>query len=79
MSPEVALLSEVWETVKGHLPQREKLQIAESLLRSFDENVDMSELDDYVNEFDKVMKAAIISYYDDGYDEEDDYDDDDWG
>ena len=68
MSPEVALLNEVWESVKGHIAQKEKL------LRLFDESLDMHEIDAYANEFDKVMKAAIVSYYDDGYEEED-YDD----
>ena len=71
MSPEVALLNEVWESVKGHVPQKEKLQEAEKLLRLFDESLDMHEIDAYANEFDKVMKAAIVSYYDDGYEEED--------
>ena len=79
MSPEVALLNEVWESVKGHVPQKEKLQEAEKLLRLFDESLDMHEIDANANEFDNVMMAAIVSYYDDGYEEED-YDDynNDW-
>ena len=79
MSPEVALLNEVWESVKGHIAQKEKHHEAEKLQRLFDESLDMHEIAAYAKEFDKGRKAAIGSYYDDGYEEED-YDDynNDW-
>jgi len=76
MSPEVALLNEVWEIMKGHVPQKERLPEAERLLRLFDENIDIGDIDMYKNEFDKVMKTAIVSYFDEGVDDEDEFDDD---
>lgn len=75
MSPEVALLNEVWEIMKGHVPQKERLQEAERLLRLFDENIDCGDIHMYKNEFDKVMKTAIVSYFDEGVEDEDDFDD----
>jgi hypothetical protein len=75
MSPEVALLNEVWEIMKGHVPQKERLHEAERLLRLFEENIDIGDIDMYKNEFDKVMKTAIVSYYDEGVDDEDEFDD----
>ena len=74
MSPEVALLSEVWDTVKEHISKKEKVNVAESILRCFEENVDMSELNLYKHEFDSAMKTAILSSGD--YDE--DAEDEDW-
>lgn len=76
MSPEVALLNEVWEIMKGHVPQKERLSEAERLLRLFDENIDIGDIDMYKNEFDKVMKTAIVSYFDEGVEDEDEFDDD---
>lgn len=77
MSPEVALLHEVWDSVRTHITVKERLHEAERLLRIFDEHIDMSELSDNAHEFDKSMKAAIVNFYDDGYDEDDDLDLDD--
>ena len=54
-----------------------KAWIAEEVVRIFDDNVDISEFDEVINEFDSVMKAAIISHFDIGFDDNDD-DDDDW-
>ena len=77
MSPEIALLSETWDAVKSHVPTKERLPIAESLLRLFDEHIDISEIDMYKNEFDKIMKTAIVSYFDE-FEEEEDEDDSYW-
>jgi len=77
MSPEIALLNETWDLVKSHVSSKEKLEVAETLLRLFEENIDISEIHIHSNEFDKVMKTAIVSYFDEGVeDEDDDYDDD---
>ena len=75
MSPEVALLSEVWDMMKDHVPQKERLLEAEKLLRLFEDHVDISEIESYTSDFDKSMKAAILSHFDDGFDDEDDDDD----
>lgn len=63
MSPEVSLLSEVWQMVKNHIHTKERLDVAEDMLRIFDEHVDLSDLEVYKNEFDRNMKAAILAHY----------------
>jgi hypothetical protein len=40
----------------------------------FEEHIDMSDIEENAHEFDKVMKAAIISFYDEGFDEDEDDD-----
>ena len=76
MSPEVALLYEVWDNLKSTVPQKERLQVAESMVRTFDEHVDISDVENSLNEFDTVMKTAIVSHFDIGLEEEDE--DEDW-
>ena len=76
MSPEVALLLDSWDTVKTYIPAKERLHVAEELVRSFEDNVDITEAEDHANEFDSVMKAALISHFDIGM--EDDDDDEEW-
>jgi len=39
--------------------------------------VDISEAEDHINTFDTAMKAALVSHFDIGF--EDDEDDEDWG
>lgn len=74
MSPEVALLHEVWDSVRTHIAIKERLSEAERLLRMFEEHIDLSDIEENAHEFDKVMKAAIVSYYDEGYEEDDEQD-----
>jgi hypothetical protein len=76
MSPEVALLLDSWDTVKTYIPAKERLHVAEELVRTFEDNVDITEAEDHANEFDSVMKAALISHFDIGM--EDDDDDEEW-
>ena len=76
MSPEVALLYEVWDNLKNTVPQKERFQVAESMVRTFDEHVDISDVENSLNEFDTVMKTAIVSHFDIGLEEEDE--DEDW-
>ena len=73
MSPEIALLEEVWDTVKPYISKKEQVEIAEKILVLFDENLGLDDIGIYKNDFDSAMKAALVSYFDD----EDDYDDDD--
>ena len=77
MSPEVALLSEVWSIVKSHVHTKERVEVAESILCAFEDHVDISELEIYKNEFDSSMKAVIKARSEDYGDDEDE--DDDWG
>ena len=74
MSPEVALLNEVWETVKEYIPKKERVEVAENVLRHFDENIDISELEVYSNEFDSAMKTAILTHLDLDLEQSEDYD-----
>ena len=60
MSPEIALLSETWELVKTHVNTKDRLHVAETMLRLFEENIDIGDIDIYKNEFDKVMKICMI-------------------
>jgi len=72
MSPEVALLLDAWDTVKSFIPAKERLHVAEELVRTFEDNVSISDAEDHINEFDTVMKAALVSHFDIGLEDEDD-------
>ena len=74
MSPEIALLLDAWDTVKSFIPAKERLHVAEELVRTFEDNVSISEAEDHINEFDQVMKAALVSHFDIGLDDEDEED-----
>ena len=77
MRPAVALLHEVLTTEKRHAPKNASVELAEALLRCFDDGSDIEDIETDINEFDKVMKAAIVSHY--GYDDDDTDDtDDEW-
>ena len=75
MSPEVALLLDAWDTVKSFIPAKERLHVAEELVRTFEDNVSISDAEDHINEFDTVMKAALVSHFDIGLEDEDDEED----
>jgi hypothetical protein len=74
MSPEVALLLDAWDSIKAFIPAKERLHVAEELVRCFEDNVDISEAEDHANEFDSVMKAALISHFDIGLEDDEDED-----
>jgi len=74
MSPEVALLYDTWDSIKTYIPKKERLHVAEELVRTFDDNVDISEAEDNINSFDSAMKAALVSHFDIGFEDEDDED-----
>ena len=75
MSPETALLLDTWDTIKSFIPAKERLHVAEELVRTFEDNVSISEAEDHINEFDQVMKAALVSHFDIGLEDEDDEED----
>ena len=74
MSPEVALLYDTWDSINTYIPKKERLHVAEELVRTFDDNVDISEAEDNINSFDSAMKAALVSHFDIGLEEDDDED-----
>jgi hypothetical protein len=77
MSPEVALLDEVWDIVKTHVSKKERVEIAEALLRTFEDHVSLDDIEHHIQSFDSAMKAAIKSHFDYLIDKTDD-EDDDW-
>lgn len=72
MNPELVLLVEVWDKFKTHIPKKDKLDVAESLVRLFDEHVDIMDAEHELNELDASLKAAVVSHFDLGFAEEDD-------
>jgi hypothetical protein len=76
MNPEIELLYNIWDSVKPYISAKERLHVAEEILRKFDEHVNISEVEESLNTFDSVMKAAIVSHFDIGL--EDDEDEEDW-
>jgi len=76
MSPEVVLLGEVWDAVKSFVPRKDRLQVAETVVRLFDDNLDISDVETFINEYDSVLKTAVVSHFDLLLEE--DEEDDDW-
>jgi translation initiation factor RLI1 len=74
MNPEIELLYNIWDSVKPYVSIKERLHVAEEIVRVFDDQLDISEVEDNLNQFDSVMKAALISQYEFGFDD----DDEDW-
>lgn len=65
MNPEIELLDEVWSTVKEHVNRKDQLAVAETIVRQFDEalNLDVGEMRAAAHDYDAVLRAAVISYY----------------
>ena len=76
MSPEVALLLDAWDTIKSQIPAKERLHVVEDLVTTFEDNVSMTDIEHNLNEFDATMKAAIVSHFEIGLEE--DEDEEDW-
>ena len=74
MSPEVELLYETWEKVKTYVSKKDKIHVAEELVRTFENTVGLDEIESELNSFDSAMKAALTSHLDLGYEEDDDED-----
>ena len=77
MNPEIELLYNIWDSVKPYVSVKERLHVAEEIVRTFDDQLDISEVEDNLNMFDSVMKAALVSHYEFGLDDDED-DEDDW-
>lgn len=78
MSPEVALLDEVWDIVKTHISKKERAEIAEAILRTFEDHVSLDDIEEHIQSFDSAMKAAIKSHFDYLLDKDDDDRHNDW-
>ena len=77
MNPDISFLHDLWDSVKAFIPKKERLQVAEAIVRTFDDNADIESVEDSLSEFDGVMKAALTAHFDIGL--EDDDEDDDYG
>jgi hypothetical protein len=77
MSPEVELLYETWDKIKTYISKKDKIHVAEELVRTFENTIGLDEIETELNSFDSVMKAALMSHLDLGY-EDDEEDDEDW-
>ena len=75
MNPDIELLYNIWDSVKPYVAVKERLHVAEEIVRVFDDQLDISEVEDNLNQFDSVMKAALISNYEFGLDDDDDEED----
>tara|TARA_X000000950_G_scaffold242869_1_gene297571 strand:+ start:461 stop:697 length:237 start_codon:yes stop_codon:yes gene_type:complete len=77
MNPEIELLYNIWDSVKPYVSVKERLHVAEEIVRVFDDQLDISQVEDNLNMFDSVMKAALVSHYEFGLGDDED-DEDDW-
>ena len=80
MSPEVALLDELWDIVKVHIPKKDRVEFAETMLRTFEDHLSLDDIEEHIQSFDSAMKAAIKSHFDYLLDNDETKDDDynDW-
>jgi hypothetical protein len=76
MNPDVQILVSIWETVRTFIPKKDRIEAAENLVRVMDEELDLVGIEDELQSFDAVLKAAAKSHF--GDDEDDDQDDFDW-
>ena len=74
MTPEIELLYNIWDKVKPYVSVKERLHVAEEIVRTFDDQLDISEVEDSLNQFDSVMKAALISHFEFGLEDSDEAD-----
>lgn len=75
INPEIELLQELWDNVKDYVPKKERLIVAETMVRIFDETHGLEGIESHINEMDGVLKAAVVTHYDLI---DDDGDDEDW-
>lgn len=75
MNPDISFLHDLWDSVKAFIPKKERIQVAESIVRVFDDNADIESVEDSLNEFDSVMKTALVAHFDIGLEEDDDEED----
>jgi len=74
MNPETELLYNVWDSIKPYISVQERLHVAEEIVRTFDDMLDISEVEDALNQFDSVMKTALISHFEFGLEDDDEED-----
>ena len=64
MNPDISFLHELWDSVKVLVPKKERLPVAEAIVRAFDDYADIGAIEDHLSDFDGTMKAALKSHFD---------------
>lgn len=75
MNPDIQFLVSVWDTIKHYVPKKDRIDAAEHLVRVFDEEADLGNIEEETQTFDSVLKTAVKGHF--GFDE-DDEDEDEW-
>ena len=68
MNPDIQFLVSVWDTIKHYVPKKDRMDAAEHLVRVFDEEADLGNIEDEVNTFDSILKTAVKGHF--GFDED---------
>ena len=55
MNPDIQFLVSVWDTIKHYVPKKDRMDAAEHLVRVFDEEADLGNIEDEVNTFDSIL------------------------
>ena len=63
MSHDITFLHELWDSVKLFVPKKDRIQASEAIVRMFDDNADITSIEDHLDDFDAVMKNAIVSHF----------------
>lgn len=63
MNSEIELISAVWDSIKGFVGKKERLDAAEALVRCFDESTGLDDIEHNLNELDPMLKAAAVTYF----------------
>ena len=72
MNPDVQILVSVWDALKTFIPKKDRIEAAEQLIRVMDGEADLVGIEDEINSFDAVLKAAAKTHF--GADDDDDED-----
>lgn len=74
-SMDTEIVYELWEIVKPVIPAKEKLEVAERIIKLCDDNGFQKDDIEEMVENDKILETAFDRYFVDDYEDEDD---DDW-
>lgn len=77
MNPDILLLVSTWDSIKNYVPKKDRVEAAEHLVRVFDEEADLGNIEDEVITFDGALKTAVVGHF--GFGDDEDAEDDDWG
>jgi hypothetical protein len=77
MTPESILIEELWETIKGFTPAKQKTEVLYQLFRLLQEyGIEQEDFEDLLDHDDLALKKAFIHVYELDLDEKDDEEED---